>query len=658
MFRATLTQIVSEIRTESGRKTEISWLGSAMTENGNGNGHGSFVFGDFFIEFESQIICQNGDEIHLANRPFQVLSFLVKNNDRVVSRRELLDRFWDGHDVYDDALRKCVGTIRKALADEEKPPRYIETRYGGGYRFVADVKPVGENGKFQETDFRTTELIQNSAPPSRYLKAVATAAVILAAILTASYFYRPRQQFAQPQTSLVASTTNIRSIAVMPIRNLTGDITNEYFSDGLTESVITQLSRVRELRTISRSSTFIYKDKEIDPREIGKQLNVDALLEGGVQRIGENVNIRVRLVSTTDGSVLWTSNDYERPVTSAYDLQDIIACNLAAELRTEICGVPSVGRTTDGLAYQEYLKGRFEWNKRTAEGIKRSIEHYEKAIAFDPNYALAFTGLADSYVQGVWHVPFDEKVVLPKASAAALRAIELDDSLAEAHTANASVAGMQWNWSESERELARAIEIDPRNARAYHVQAFAFMLKGRYDESIASINRAEELDPLNLVIKTDKGELLWSAERTDEAFEQWRKTLEIDPNFIMALEHRAVANEILGQEAAAIDDYSKAMKLKGQPAEQIADFRQKVKKAGIRDFRRKELSGMLASGKQPDPMLQAFYQSLLGSEAVFRSLETAYNDHSAKIVLMASPPFWKLRGEPRYQELMKRIGLR
>lgn len=634
--------------------------GFEMTENGKG--HRVLVFDDFRLENDSQILRRNHAEVHLAKRPFQVLGFLAQNNDRVVSRIELLDKFWDGREVYDDALRKCIGAIRKALDDEEKPSKYIETRYGGGYRFIADVRSLETNGNgLSKGQNDPVSSAGPTRPPARN-RILVFAAFLIVAGLNAAYFFLPQPQSATPLAAKADPAANIRSIAVMPIKNMTGDPANEYFSDGITESVITQLSRVRELRIISRTSTFIFKDKEVDPREVGQRLGVDALLEGGVQRIEGNVNIRVRLVSTRDGTVIWTSNDYERPITNAYDLQDLIACNVAAELRTELCGTQSGRGTTDGFAYQEYLKGRFEWNRRTSDGIKRSIAHYKKAIAFDPKYSLAYAGLADSYSQGIWHVPFDEKAVLPQAKSAALQALALDENSAEAHAALASVLSHEWDWAGSERELERAIAIDPRYARAYHVQAFAFMIKGRYDESIDSINRASELDPLNLVIQTDKGELLWTAGRVDEAFEIWRKTLELDPNFIMALEHRAIASEILGDDASAIEDNAAVMKLKGRNLSEITSFRRTAAKIGMREFRRRELRNSITSRSHEqkiEPVWLAYLQAFSGqTDDAFRSLEASYRGHTAKIVLMASPVFRDLNGDPRYDELMMRIGLR
>ncbi len=534
------------IRKENGKKTEVSRLATdffGLNMDENVKGHRIFVFGDFNLDPEARIVSAVAGEIHLAPRPFEVLCFLVANHDRAVSRAELLDEFWEGHEVYDDALRKCVASIRKALKDTEKPSRLIETRYGGGYRFIADVSVATKNGNGSSNGSyghraapSASSEISEVSPSKNFLReARLPILVVLSILLVAStvgfYVFVPRQSTTASAGNAVSRVSQIRSIAVMPLKNLTGDTSNEYFSDGITESIITELARAGELKVISRSSTFTLKGKEIDPREIGRQLGVDALLEGSVHRKGNLANVRVRLVDTRDGTILWTSNDFEREVTAAYDLQDAIACNVAAELRTELCGTFFNRKTKDGLAYQEYLKGRFEWNKRTADGIRKSIEHFNRALEIDPQYSLAYSGLSESYVQGIWHVPFNAKEILPKAEAASLKAVELDDSSPEAHTALASVYGLEWKWAKAEFELRRALEINPRFARGHHVQAFLYFVTGRSNEAVSAIEEARELDPLNMVISTDKAVILYGANRTDEAFAQWETTADLDPNF-------------------------------------------------------------------------------------------------------------------------------
>ena len=640
------------------------------------NGHKKFVFDEFRLVDESRTLWRGGEEIHLAKRPFDVLQFLIENRERVVSREELLDKFWDGHDVYDDALRKTVGTIRPALDDMKKPPRFIETRYGSGFRFIGTVEEEEKRRRGEEeieiSDFKfqisnhTHNGQQTKDKGQKTKNEIANRKVLLsifavAFILLVAFGFYVNFPNGKENSSNNPADSAVRSIAVLPLKNLTGEANNEYFSDGVTESIITELSRVSELKIVSRSSTFALKDKEIDPREIGKKLNVDALLEGSLQKKGDLLSVSVRLISTRDGSVLWTSQDFERPFSNAYELQDTISQKIAIELRTELSDVSPNRKTTNADAYQAYLKGRFHWNKRTAEGIKKSIEFYEQAIGFDSNYAPAYAGLAESYLQGIWHVPFSGKEVLPKAKAAAIKAVELDKTSAEAHAALGNVYELEWNWAQAEREMQRAIELNPRYARAHHILAFHFYNLKRYDEALASIERARELDPLNLVINTDKGNLLFGANRPDEAFEQWKKTLELDPNFAMIYENRAIVYKILGNETAAIEESSKAMELNGQTPEKINDYRQTAVQYGIKEIYRQELKDLFAKEKRGEKISfvsAAWFHTLLGEkDEAFKYLEKAYREHSAEMVLLPSYMFSSLRGDSRYADLLRRAGL-
>ncbi len=640
------------------------------------------VFGEFQLESASRTLWRESEKLHLAKRPFDILQFLIENRGRVISRSELLEKFWDGHDVYDDALRKTVGAIRQTLDDTKKPPRFIETRYGSGYQFIGAVEESkeiepnqfsGDANLNMSVSVETESEIQRTSLynlPSKKLPRenrkilVAVLVIILISIVTLGFYvYFPSEvEVSATPNNLIQSAAAVRSIAVLPLKNLTGDANNDYFSDGVTESIIAELSRINELSVISRSSTFALKGREFDPREIKKRLNVDALLEGGVQKRGNVLIINLRLVSTSDGRVLWTSQNFERPLATAYELQDTIACNIARELQAEICdGKPKSG-TANGAAYQAYLQGRFYWNKRTGEGIKKSIEFYEEALRLDKNYALAYAGLAESYVQGIWHVPFAPKEVLPKAEAAGLKAVELDNNLAEAHTALAGVYGLEWEWSKSRSEIARAIELNPRYARAHHVQAFCFLVAGRNDEAVAAIERARELDPLNLVINTDKAQIFFTANRSEEAFQQWDKTLELDPNFALAYQHRATAYQVLGNESAAVEDTAKMMELNGQPAEKIAAYRQTALKYGLKEIYRKELKDLLAKERRSEPIsfwYTAWHHLALGNnDEAFKYLEKIYTERSAEIVIVkTSRLFDSLNSDPRFVDLLKRAGV-
>lgn len=595
-----------------------------------------------------------------------MLLHLVENRDRVVSRNELLDLFWEGKEVYDDSLRKCLGTVRKALGDSSSEPRFIETLYGGGYRFIGpvlEVEPPSETLEISKPEFVSNPTVRGLTAPTSFFKRSSKRLLILVGLvlsLGAGVFLVTRARSATTVSNTAATSP---SIAVMPLKNLTGDSADEYLSDGLTDSLINELARIENLKVISRASTFALKNKDLDPREIGRRLGVGHILEGSVARSGERIRINLRLVNTTDGRVVWSGDSFDRSFADIFTVQDEISAHVAENLRVILSGKQTHKRYTDNVpAYQAYLKGRYYWNKRTAEGITKSIEHYKEAVGLDPNYALAYAGLADSYVQGVWHVPFNSDEVVPKAKAAALKAVELDESLAEAHTALASVYSMEWEWDATGRELEQAIKLDPQYGRAYHVQAFHLMLMRRYDEAVASIKRALELDPLNLVVNGDAGEILFTAGREAEAFAQWKKTLELDPNFSMVHGHLYRAYVVKGDESAALAEYFKVMELNGEPAKKIAMYRSAASRNGLRGVWQKEMEEYevaRARGTFVPPINEAWFYTALGQHAkAIQNLESIYKSHSPDIVLITSPIFGSLRSDPAFQDLVRRVGLR
>jgi TolB-like protein/DNA-binding winged helix-turn-helix (wHTH) protein len=631
----------------------------------------TYLLGEFRIETDIQTISRDGVRIPLPKRPFAVLLYLIEHRDQVVSRADLLDLFWEGKDVYDDSLRKCLGRVRKALEDSSTQPRFIETRYAGGYRFIGPVVAVSELVEvesrpsasepaglqieaFSEKPWFRRGLLAGSSLSRHVLIA---SSIVLVLALTAIIILGRRTL----STSSTAAPVTARSVAVLPLKNLTGDANDEYLSDGLTESLINELARVENLKVISRASSFTFKGRDTDAREVGRRLDVAHILEGSVSKSGNQIRINLRLVSTADGRVVWTGDSYDRSLSDIFQVQDEISCNVAEKLSVILCGNQTHKRYTENVpAYQEYLKGRYYWNKRTAEGIKKSIEHYEAAIKLDPNYALAYAGLADSYVQGVWHVPFKAEEAVPKAKAAVLKALSLDNSFVEAHTALASVYGMEWNWTASGRELQRAIEIDPQYARAYHVQAFHFMLTGRHEEAVASIKRACELDPLNLVVNSDAGQILFSAGQTEEAFKQWQKTVELDPNFALVHESLYLAHVALGNEAEAVEEYLKELELTDS-AEKVAIYRVAAARGGLRGIWQRELShyeAARARGQYVPIMNLVYLNAQLGQKKeALTFLSAAYKSRESSVVLIASPMFKSLQSDPTFQDILRRTGL-
>jgi TolB-like protein/DNA-binding winged helix-turn-helix (wHTH) protein len=393
--------------------------------------HKRYLLEDYRLEPEKQLLSQGERPVRLPKKPFQVLLHLIEHRDRYVSRAELLELFWEGHEVYDDALRKCIGTIRKALDDQSDTPRFVETRWGVGYRYIGPVEEqlvqeettiveiektrgvriVVEEEEIQDETAITENATVNLTPapalslppaPKRYTKMTALALIFLAVAIGAVVLLSYRRQ----PPAAEGARAPIRSIAVLPLRNLTNDPANEYLSDGITESLITALSRIEGLKVVSRGSVFVFKGKDVDPQEAGKKLGVAAVLEGSLRKSGDQIRVDVRLVNTEDGRVLWAGDSYDLNHEDALAVEDTIARQVVAGLRIKLTSEAeqqfAKRYTNDTEAYQAYLKGRYFREQRTAESLKKADEFFQRAVAKDPRFALAYAGLADNYINEIW----------------------------------------------------------------------------------------------------------------------------------------------------------------------------------------------------------------------------------------------------------------
>nr|MDQ6940678.1 winged helix-turn-helix domain-containing protein [Verrucomicrobiota bacterium] len=407
----------------------------------------NFVFAEFNLDAELRTLRRKGAEVHLAKRPFDVLLFLIENRERVVSREELLDRFWQGHEVYDDALRKCVRAIRTALDDVGKSPRFIETRRGSGFRFIGAVSEasVFTNYKLEDQEPPTNNKEERQVAPKHRKLLFAVVAVVLVSLTALVFFaYRGQVNSVKPKTLPEVVTTR-HSIAVLPLKNLTGEAANDYLSDGITESLINELSRIESLKVISRSSVFQFKNKEIPPQEIGGKLGVETVLEGGLRQSGEQLRVEVRLVNTTDGTVRWASDSEQKKLADIFAIQDRITCQIVTELKVKLCGERgAVARATQNLkAYQLYLQGLYQRNQVTQDHLQRAIEFYEEALRVEPNYALAHDGLGEVYMVMEFNSLVPPGTASPKAELHAQKALELDSSLAGPYIVLGAVRTMQ-----------------------------------------------------------------------------------------------------------------------------------------------------------------------------------------------------------------------
>jgi TolB-like protein/Flp pilus assembly protein TadD len=457
-----------------------------------------------------------------------------------------------------------------------------------------------------------------------------------------------------------------KSIAVLPFENVSNDLNAEYLSEGISEALINSLAELQQLRVIARSTAFRYKGKDVDPRQVGRELQVAAVLTGRVRQTQDALNVQVDLVDATTGAQLWGAG-YERKISDVIAVKQAIAQEVTEKLKLKLSGEEQhrlVKRdSTNAEAYQFYLRGRYFWNKRTADGIKRAFEQFQQAIERDPNFALGHVGLADSYTALTFYNFAAPHEAMPKAKESALKALSLDNTLAEAHASLAHISmNYYWDWATAEKEFKRSIELKPDYATAHQWYAIHYLTAtGRLDEALQEMKKALELEPASLVMNTFMGATLYYAGRYDEAIDQCRRTIEMDPTFAVAHWHLGLAYEQKQVFDAAIEEFQRAISLSGGSPLMRAALGHAYAKAQ-KTYEANEVLGELnelSKQQYVSPYeLAAIYAALGNDEEVFQSLEKAYTEHSFHFVnLNVSPQFQSVRSNPRFQDLVRRIGL-
>jgi TolB-like protein/DNA-binding winged helix-turn-helix (wHTH) protein/Tfp pilus assembly protein PilF len=611
----------------------------------------AYQFGVFQADLRARELRKHGIPLKLQDRPFQLLQILIQNHGQVVSREELRKTLWpDGTFVdFDHSISSAMNKLRTALNDSAANPRYIETVGRRGYRFIY---PVTESYPLSPAPAPVAKEI---GPPQRkhYAIAVVLVAVLISAALSV-YSYR---------RTATRNAGAIRSIAVLPLRNLSNDPQQEYFSEGLTDELITRMALLRGLRVISRTSALQYKDSSKPLRQIARELNVDAVVEGSVLRAGERVRITAHLVAATEDREIW-ARSYERDQRDVLSLQDEVAHDIAENIRLSVESVGTkamaASKQIDPQAHEDYLKARFYLAKRTEAGMRTAIEYFEQAIARDPQYALAYAGIADTYalLGGYSLMPQDE--FISKARAAALRAVEIDPMLAEPHASLAVIAqNYDWDWATAEREYRRAIQLNPNYATAHHWYAEFLSFHGRFDEALAESARARQLDPLSLIIATDHAVILYFARQYDKSIEQFRWVLQRDANFPRAHMINFAYCE-LGRWSEAFAD-AQAWDAADRSRASAALLAYVYGRGG--DRARAKAATMrvkaLQSSKRTDvaPML-AVYLGAGDKESALKELQRGYEMRSTVVTNMkVNPSYDPLRSDPRFAELMRRVHL-
>jgi len=651
-------------------------------------------FGSFEADLRSGELTKQGRILRLQEQPFRLLAMLLERPRQVVTREEVRQRLWPHAVVdFDHGLNKAISKIRDALGDSAESPRFVETVARRGYRFVADVAVVldepsppapATSGPAADTPSPVSpDLLGNvEGSPKRAAHSGQTphagqtepsgadgrkfrtgpfalwtgsGAVLVGLLALVAVLSRWQHHAIVP----------IRSVAVLPLQNLSGDPSQEYFADGMTDELINQLGQIRPLRVISRTSMMTYKNVHKPLADIARELDVQAVVEGSVLRVGDQVRITAQLIRVPEDEHLW-AHSYEGSFRDTLALQSEVSRAIAGQILTTVShqehSALTRARVVNAEAYEAYLKARYFWNRRDAQGLEKAIAYFQRAIAVDPDYAEAYSGLAEAYVTaGHWvYGVLSPQAAFPQAKAAAIQALRLDPTLSDAHTALAwALNQYTWDWEGAGREFRRAIELNPGYANAHHSYAYQLMLMGRSDEGIAEMRMAENLDPLSLIISTDVADVLLLARRFDESMRQTQKALDMDANFAMA---RFQMGQVLVQKRlfeAAIAQFQRAIELSGHSSAFDAALAHAHASAG-HTAEAKRIIGELEQRQNPDGVVDAniamVYVGLGDAEQAMNWLEKAYEARFNPHILLR-PELDPLRSNPRFKALLQRLGL-
>ncbi len=666
-----------------------------------------YGFDEFRIDTQKRRLGREGEVIPLTSKAFDLLLALVESGGREISKDELMQRVWPDQIVEDANLTVTMSHLRKALGERANEHRFIVTIPGRGYRFIAEVidlaepreliiesksasqvtveeeivsdrvleagasLPSGESAHplpaldaKREPDFSVLPqalvsrmpAVPATARTNRRRMAVAAAGLIAVAI--AAYYLLIGHGTAN-------EVPQIKSIAVLPFKPLVTEGRDESLELGMADSLIARLSNIHQISVRSISSVRKYNALEQDPIAAGREQRVDAVIDGQIQKAGEKVRVTVRLLRVADGVPLW-AGQFDEKMTDIFAVQDSISERLTAALAVKLTSEEqrrlTKRNTDDTEAYQLYLKGRYHLNRLTDDGFFKGRDYFQQAIDKDPNYALAYAGLADAYNALGGFDTLASKETFPKAREAAEKALKLDESLAEAHSALAVVKfSYDWEFAAAEREFRRALEINPNYSDAHKMNSYYLTAMGRFDDALKEMTRAQELDPLNLEKIAGSGEVLYHQRRYDQAIEQYRKALEMDPN--SGFVHWALGRTLLaqGKYDEAVAELKKSIPLSGESPDEPAELARAYALSGRRDEARKILEELksLSARKQVAPSVVAAIYGALGDKAqAFELFERAFKERDVILVLLnVEPMFDPLRSDQRFAELASRVGL-
>lgn len=625
-----------------------------------------FHFGEFTLDQSSYRLSRGTRSLRLEKLPMELLLLLVERSGELVSRDEIRARLW-GEEVFldvDHSINTAVRKVRAVLRDDPDHPRFLETVVGKGYRFAAPVTSANGDPIAQP---------QALSPPAPALPPLPSAKprfpmslrVLLAGagllmVLIAAWMLRRA-----PATANVVNHSRIASLAVLPLENLSGDPAQQYLADGMTEELIGRLSSIHGLRVISRTSVMRFKNTRLSLPEIARVLHVDALVEGSILREGNQVRVNVQLIRGATDDHLW-AKEYQRQYRGILALQEEVAASIAGQIQMTLSPRDRAGLArildVDPEAHENYLKGRYYFAQRTQTALQKSIDYFQAAIAADPGYALAYSGLADAYALLGFRGGIPSQQALTRAQAAAQKAIALDGTLSQPHASLAFIAETyEWDWATAERQYKQALALNPGNARAHHWYAGFLMYVGRFDEGIAQEQQARDLDPVSLPVNNALAGRLLVAGRYDAALRQVQNTLDLDPHFAPAHQTLGWAYLDRGKPQQAIQEFQRAAELAGSEDKDIlVDLGFGYAAAGNRAAARSildKLKQLHQRGLVPSGSVAILYGALDDYDRAFAWLDKAYAERDPELTYLKVPGrrFDPLRHDPRFQLLVRRM---
>ena len=629
--------------------------------------HKIFEFGPFRLDPAERILLRDGQPVPLTLKAFDVLLLLVENGGHLVEKNELMNRVWAGSFVEEGNLKVTVSMLRKALEDTNGGVRYIETVPRRGYRFVAGVRAEGAESVDLIMHERTREtvtiaqerIVADRSRTSLRPFLLAGSLLIILGMIGGFFLLRNRT----PSVAPIANATPIKSIAVLPFKPLAADTRDESLELGMADTLITRLSGLKEIVVRPTSAVRKYASLEQDAIAAGREQQVDAVLDGSLQRSGDRLRITVRFLRVSDGQTLWTER-FDDNFTDIFAVQDRVSEKvvglLAVQLTEQEQKLLTKRNTDNPQAYEFYLKGNH--SSGTEERLKKNIEFFQRAIKLDPGYALAYAGLADSYMKlGGGRGFLAPRETFPKAKEPLMKALEIDETLAEGHALLGTYKlDYEWDWSGAEREFKRAIELDSNDSGGHERYGSYLQSMGRFDEALAERKLAQKFDPMNPAVIASVGHTLFSARRYDEAMEYYRRAIELNPNYSWG--HLWIADVYVqkGMYDEAITEVNKALSVEGS-TRAIATLGYAYAVAGRRDEARKVLGQLedLSKGKYVSPFFIAIIHVGLGEkDRAFDWLEKAYQERNPNLVrLKVEPVFDPIRSDPRFTNLLRRVGM-